>query len=226
MTSAALLLALALGPVADTTYTPAALPVLANSTPAAVVAERVRAVLRNHDDPEEWRQLAGVLPDMAVTGQAEWEGTLEAARLADSISGPPETARTVPAPRTAGTGWIGALFGRLRPSDIGSILTTLVALGVIAWSMQASGFLAWRRRTTASRGPQPGSPTGTTGTKAPRRATPTGRRTRTPASPPPQPSSRRREIMVLAQSGLTLPEIARRTGMAQDAVSVIMGMTR
>lgn len=98
--------------------------------PSELVAARVRDVLRDHRDSEAWKQLAGALPGMALTGGADLSSTLEAGRLADSIS----TASRLPTVR----GWRRWLPPRLSLPKVGPMVVVLLAL-VLARGVSRTG---------------------------------------------------------------------------------------
>lgn len=188
-------------------------------TPAGYVAERVRGILDNPSDPARWQELAGALPELAMAGDGDWEATLDAARLADSVSvaalaagstPPVEPGMDIRAPATAG--W------PIQPSDLLTLLAGLVALGVVVFSMRSAG---------VSLTPRPGSRSAASGTPR-NRKNPSVRK---PVAAPARaadlpPASMAQQIVAMAECGMTRSEIARRTGLAQDAVSVVVGLNR
>ena len=149
--------------------------------PAEVVAARVRAVLQDHANGQAWQELAGALPEMAVTGGADIESTFEAARLAEDM-----VAR-VPSLRAPPTVW-EEVVRRLKVIDVDMVTQALaVALGLFALWMVIAGKNQRPRLADAS-----------------------------------VSSVRYREARSLAAEGIPLYEIARRTGLARDAVSVLL----
>ncbi|MEQ8329974.1 MAG: hypothetical protein RH859_05845 [Longimicrobiales bacterium] len=176
-------------------------------TPAGYVADRVRGILDNPSDPARWQELAGALPELAMAGDGDWEATLDAARLADSVSvaalaaagTTPPSERGIATPAPASADW------PIQPSDLLTLLAGLVALGVVVFSMRSG---AVRPR------PAPMRMATATPSRAPARA----------ADLP--PASMAQQIVAMAECGMTRSEIARRTGLAQDAVSVVVGLNR
>jgi hypothetical protein len=158
--------------------------------PAEIVAARVRDVLRDHADDRAWQELAGALPELALSGGADLESTFEAARLAEEMNRP--VARTAPAAPlplpVRPSSWSYVVAG-IRAVDLDLVAQALaLALGVFALTRVVKGS-ASRSRSSAS------------GT----------------------PAVRCRQARALAAEGLQPHEIARRTGLGQDAVSVLLG---
>lgn len=161
--------------------------------PSDMVARLARTVLLAPGESSAWRALAGALPELALEGPADLEGTLEAARLADSVAAtlqarsgepdtlPPDTASMAPAsPATPRRSllWPGLLMGA------GALLLGALGMGELR-----------RRWARASRG---------------------GRRV--------EEAGRLWTVRTLAGSGIPLAEIARRTGMAQEAVDLALSL--
>lgn len=154
--------------------------------PTEVVAARVRTVLRDHQDGEAWQELAGAIPELAVTGGADVEATFEAARLAEEMVTSQPAAPPTP---TSGPAAGSPMLSGIRSLDFEAI-AQLVAL--------ALGFFAL---VTVARGNlQPRATTGPVGGGA----------------------ARLREARQLAANGVPLFEISRRTGLARDALTVIL----
>lgn len=174
----------------------------------------VRAALAAPGDSVVWGEMAELFPEMARVGAASVVGAFEAGRVADSLSRAPvdpvalalESGRRV-AERTRAESVPGSPLPAEVADPTGS---NRAGAGLILWTIPwvavalLGGAGWWIRR----RSPAPASvPTD------PSRATkPSGR------------SDRMWAVTTLAKSGLPPSEIARRTGMAQDAVRVLMGM--
>lgn len=150
------------------------------ATPAAIVASRVRDVLSAHDSELAWKGLAGALPSMAVSGDADLESTFAAARLAQDMSARPD-----PVLRSAG------------PS--GETADWQLGLGRALWWCALTLVLSALALATRGRLPR---------VAPPRRE---------------QPVERCGTARALASEGLPLHEIARRTGLAREAVTVLVG---
>lgn len=209
----------------------AVVPVAASTqeavTPAALVADRVREVLRTPADPAGWGRLADALPEMALVGQADWESTLEAARLADSVS---VASRAAEAPdRTAPpfAGW------PVQPSQLLTLLTGVAVLGVLRSTVRPT---RTARTSSPVNGARP-APTSTRSNRGRTSASSADPRPRGPRRAPNASASstapraaggagRRTEVLAMARQGVPCPEIARRTGLAQDAVATLVGGLR
>ena len=210
LTSAALLLLLAPGVAAQGPTMPAgsqvaaaASPVPGLERPSDVVARLAREALASPGDSTAWRALAGALPDMALSGDADLEGTFEAARLADSLSAATGVAVTsdvdpggaplveqasppaVTDPGAPASWWPPALSAQVM---IGTLFGALALVGL--------------------------------------RMTRTRRRVR---MAPPSPAHRAEQgrlwtARTLATGGVDVPEIAKRTGMAQEAGNLALSL--
>ncbi len=174
----------------------------------------VRAALTAPGDSLVWGEMAELLPEMARVGEASVLGAFEAGRVADSLSRAPvdpvalalESGRSV-AERTRA--------GRLDASSVTAAGLEPTAAdassgaGIVVWTIPwiavallgGAGWWIGRRRA--------GSPVSPDASRTPRSG---GR------------SDRMWAVTTLAESGLPPSEIARRTGMAQDAVRVLMGL--
>lgn len=165
------------------------------SLPSELVAARVREVLRDHRDTRAWKQLAEALPEMALAGGADLGSTLEASRLADSISSasPSITVRESKATARGSIGWMPSWSGiqiEFRPMVI--VILALVLVSVLNQ--------IGKTRTVRQAFNKPASP---------REPAVNGR-------------SDPWFIKTLAKSGQPVHEIARQTRMAQDAIVVLL----
>lgn len=145
--------------------------------PAALVASRVRVVLQDHTSATAWQDLAGSLPELAISGGADLESTFEAARLAEEMtySGARLTQPIVPE---------GALADGL---GVGLWLFSL-AFGLTAlWLLWSKGVPSLLRGRIHA------------------------------------PMARCDQARLLADSGAPIYEISRRTGLAREALTVLMG---
>ena len=154
--------------------------------PAELVASRVREVLRDHSDDVAWQELAGALPEMALSGGADIQSTFEAARIAEDMV---PVATPVPSASSAAAGAAFEEVLRLvRGIDVdmaGQLLA--IAFGLFALTMLFKG---------------------------------SGNRARGARSEPAK--GRCREARALAAGGVPVYEIAKRTGLAREAVSVLL----
>ncbi|MDH5588454.1 MAG: hypothetical protein OEZ65_01440 [Gemmatimonadota bacterium] len=152
--------------------------------PAEVVADLARRALTDPEDPGTWRALAGALPEMALSGGADLDGTFEAARLADSLGIADARQPVAPASRLPWESW------NLGPEHLfaGSVALTLLVGALVVRS-------SIRRR------------------KARRSARKT------------EMGGRLWAARSLASDGISVAEISKRTGMAQDAVRVVLGLS-
>lgn len=165
------------------------------SLPSELVAARVREVLRDHRDTRAWKQLADALPEMALAGGADLGSTLEASRLADSISGAsPSTNVSEPiATASESIRWVPFWSGTLidvRPVAI--VVLALVLVSVLNWIWE-NGKDRQLFKKTAS-----------------------------PTAPAVNGRNDPWFIRSLAKSGRPVHEIARQTSMAQDAILVLL----
>lgn len=158
--------------------------------PAEVVARMARRAMGLPDDPEAWQALAEVLPELALSGEADLEGTFQAARVADSLSATAATG--LGASQSEGQAW----FPRWTALPSGA-LPSAVALAV-ALAAALSGALVVVLRRRRSRATEARRDGGTDKLGAARS---------------------------LVTRGLPAYEISRRTGMAQDAVQVMLAMS-
>ncbi len=174
------------------------------SLPSEVVAARVRDVLRDHSDSRAWKQLADALPAMALAGGADLGSTLEAGRLADSISAASllttvrESIRWVPPWLRAriealpmGAVLVGALVGALLGVLV-LVLLTFALVKVLNWM--------WKGLSDGQSLKNPGNP----------------------PAPPVKDRSDTWWVKSLVKSGRPVHEIARQTRMAQDAILILL----
>ena len=203
----------------------------ATDTTAAPVGPRMTALVREAlgtpGDSAVWSEMATLLPELARDGEAGVLEAFEAARVADSLSTAPydpmalalesgrrtaEAARTRARPSTADA--TDASTGTEDAGDTaGSRLTPILsaAAGVAPWTLPwmlvAALVVATRRLRKGhdAEGRLPVRAAGRGSRKDPR-------------------GERLWAVSTLAASGLPPSEIARRTGMAQDAVRVLMEM--
>ena len=168
--------------------------------PSELVAARVRDVLRDHRDSEAWKQLAGALPGMAFAGGADLSSTLEAGRLADSIS----AASRLPTVR----GWRQWLPPRLSLPKVGPIRLSLPKVGPMVVVLLA---------LVLARGV---SRTGKGLTDRQNRQSLKRRAKTTEASV--ESSSNLCFVKTLAMSGRPINEIACQTRMTRDAVLILL----
>jgi len=166
--------------------------------PAQVVAAKVRAVLRGQGDPVAWKALATTLPELALVGGADVEATFNAARLADSVAAAGARATVRPTVAAAVRGGSTASADRGPPSIFRATLPRNVSFaGVVVLAGFGIGLgLLWRRGGRASRRSVGGS----------------------------AEADRLADVLSLAATGIGVAEIARRTGMAQDAIRVLLGI--
>lgn len=172
--------------------------------PADVVAELARKALSRPGDTATWGALARTIPDMALVGGADLESTFEAARLADSLTAASlleaQAPRRVPPVEKA----VPAPPERLeaRRDTLKRALSAglnwagdpRVALPALVSLLGALVLLHAGRR------------------RRPARRTEAGGHGRVWA------------VRTMASGGVEVQEIARRTGMAQDAVRMALGM--
>ena len=162
--------------------------------PAELVAARVRSVLRSNSD-DAWLDLADALPELALEGGADLTSTFEAAHLAEQAG---STAGRATQPST----WRGVRAMRAWAASITPTQLVTFVLAVLTLSMVTVTSL--RRRG------------GQVTSVRPRSQPPGMHRSRVTA--------RFSEARQLASAGVAVPEIARRTGMARDAVTLLVGL--
>jgi len=196
-------------------------------TPEVTVANLVREALRAPDRNETWACLDLALSKMIAPAVEGQETSPWAIRVADSLACPsgslPTTASSSSASttppgglqRAASFGWLlnGA---RQRVNEISEAWEALVirepwfALGLLL--LAGIGLLWIGRRSVRRDSGRPRSKTG---------PLETGHRREMPG--PPLPLDNPQTLaLALWEGGLPSPEIARRTGMAQDALSVLL----
>ena len=172
--------------------------------PAAHVADQVRRVLRAEGrDASAWRALSEALPQMAVAGGAEISSTFAAAGLAREAGGAEAgSGAAVPVPDDGNAlhagGAPSAVVETLRGLDAG-LLGTLLAVVAVAVVL---------RRTTGSSAP-----------RLARRRRFARARPHDAALPASRPLA---EVRDLAASGLSVPEVARRTRCSREVVTVLI----
>lgn len=193
------------------------------------VSRLVRDALARPHDPAAWTGLAEALPELALTRDADPVTVFEASRLADSLAAVPvepnPAATRFPAPpsaagRASGPGgvrsWAGTRIrkaadalsaGGLTPSDAAALAPWFLVVILLVAGPLLSRVRA--RRPSGRRG-------------KPHRQDPEVDSTR--QGPVPGVSPRLWTVTTLADDGLSPAEIARRTGMAQDAVQVLLGL--
>ena len=179
------------------------------------ITDLARAALSAPGDSTIWNEMATLLPEMARTGDADVLGAFEAARVADSLAAAPfdpvtvalqsgrETAESVRAGREVDA----------EPSMLSDRAAAVLAAipGTLPWTLPwlLVGALLLTSRIVLRRRARVGTISNGTGRHA------AGTRGK----------DRLWAVTTLARSGLPPSEIARQTGMAQDAVRVLMGMT-
>lgn len=188
--------AVATSPVAAQADSPAAGP--------DAVSRLVREALARPDDPAAWTGLAEALPELAVTRDADPVSVFEASRLADSLAtAPVEEATTATADTSAGlTAWVTGL----TTSDAAALAPWFLVVILLV-----AGPLLSRIRGRPSAAPADDEGAPATGNQPGK-------------GPVPGVSPRLWTVTTLADNGLPPAEIARRTGMAQDAVQVLLGL--
>ena len=174
-------------------------------SPSEIVAARIHAALRAPDTPESWAALAEALPSLSAAGSAN------AARLADSIAEATARQSGVVAGSTQSLvalpdGGVARARAAARRIDAG-----IRALGVSPTTFAASAALAGALLLAA-------------GGLARRRARVRAER-RTWSTKPidgVQPESAMWVVRDLADQGVSLLEISRRTGLAQDVLRFLL----
>jgi hypothetical protein len=185
-------------PAEEASPSPVRLPVQ-GMRPVDVVARLARKALTSPAEAGAWKDLAGALPEMALGDDADLEGTLAAARLADSLAAGTSSATdpVASAPDDAvgryARGW-PRLFAFLPGSPVSRAGLGWALAGLV---LAVTTVVVWRlvARSRGSRG------------------------TRRP------PNGRFWTARALAGGGTQLREIARRTGMAQEAVDLALRLT-
>ena len=118
------------------------------SKPADVVARLAREAMASPTDAAAWQALAGALPDFALSGGADLEGTFEAARVADSLgaSAAPMVGEST---READLPALPSVWKSLPPMRLDLLLAAIATLvgGVVVWRTALSR--GQRRRTRA-----------------------------------------------------------------------------
>jgi len=187
-------------------------------TPSAVVARLAREALRHPSDPSTWGALADELPELALSGTANLDATFDAARLADSLAA--GMAPTTPSDEVAtlAVSTAGAV------GSVGSRLSSLRA--------RAAGIVTWFRSV---RIPRPTWPLAAwaAGVFAlvglPVWAALRLRRRAAAEKPDPVPASNGGVYWVarsLVTAGTPVSEVARQTGLSQDAIHVLLRLER
>ena len=173
--------------------------------PADFVAARVRSILRDADDSQAWDELAQGLPELALSGGADLMSTFEAAALAESLR--PAGATGISSPD------VPPMSAPILVDWRSTTPFQAIALAVLLAAALAGLFRTWKRR---------GNRSARSGWGRRRRSrSGSGSRSGRGASPVMTPVAQARQ---LASAGITVPEIAQRTGMARDAVSILIGI--
>lgn len=199
--------------------------------PAALVAQEVEAegprplpelireALNRPEDPSAWTGLADALPELALSESADPVALFEASRLADSLAGAPVTPASSPAEApedtdvtlaaasTAGgfaarLAFLGPVLSRVTPGD----LLAWAPWGLVVLLLGATPVLRYAARRKARRAAASAAARGAAEER------------------PDAREHRHWTVTTLAENGLPPSEIARRTGMAQDAVHVLLGL--
>jgi hypothetical protein len=183
--------------------------------------ELVREALNRPADPSAWTGLADALPELALTESADPVTLFEASRVADSLAGAP-VAVSAAAPEGVD---VDLPAGSGTPTGRRSGLeASLAAMGAGIRGLPAGDLLAWAPWALVAlilgvgpflRG------------RARRRARSAAEAAKAAAASEERPESAERRhwtVTTLAENGLPPSEIARRTGMAQDAVHVLLGL--
>lgn len=203
---AAAVLLLAAGAGAQEAGAPPPTLSLDGMLPSAVVARLARQAMHAPGDSAAWAALAHALPEMALVEGADLEGTFEAARMADSMSA---AAMTAPgaredAPLASGTSTAPAQTASRVTAGVAAIreridgfprLPVPLALGAVLALSSLLGVLVFRRTRGARTSPAT-------------RAHASGGRTWAAAA--------------LASGGIATADIARRTGLAQEGVDLVL----
>lgn len=203
-------------------------------TPARMVAMKVRQILESQESSEAWLELSGALPELAIVGGADIETTFEAARIAEELGGSePLAAAPVPEPLAAALAPVPLASAVVAPTGTGFAFPDMGGLldGVAAFTQEMAVTL---RDMAVQLGPLDTELAaqalavlvalyalgmvffGSASRKARRQ-----RPTRTARVGRPK-KGRQREAFALWSDGVPVHEIARRTGLARDAVSVIV----
>ena len=160
-------------------------------------AELVAARVRSvllSNSDNAWFELADALPELALEGGADLTTTFEAAQLAEQVGS--AVGRASQTPQWASVRAVRAWASSITPTRLITFVVAVLTLSMVAVTMLR------RRRPRV--------------TSARRRVRPTGAGTGVTA--------RFAEARHLASAGLAVPEIARRTGMARDAVTLLVGL--
>lgn len=204
------------------------------------VAELVRAALNRPDDAAAWTGLADLLPELALTDEADVVTVFEASRLADSLASAPVPVPPAPQEEEAAQETDTATALPASPQVVTFKAAVTASVQELVTDLR-SGAL-WNRVTSVrvSRGTllatAPWALVGVlllTGTVVRQRKARTRRPVLHTSRPAPRKEAKRSRngkderlwtVTTLAESGLPPAEIARRTGMAQDAVHVLLGL--
>jgi len=197
----------------------------ASTNPEDQVAALIRDALRAPDDQGAWAGLAQGLSNLGSVDRAGLVGMRAAVRIADSLAFSPALAPEVTAARKGSR--LNQAFARLvHPGDwglpTGTSLTELLALPALMSLILASWFLLRSHRTPrmlrggplafvqlvrrvsrVARGSTPSTQSLANGRRDPRAL-----------------------AVSLMETGMPAIEVARRTGMSQDEVSVLLAVRR
>ena len=162
--------------------------------PAELVATRVRSVLRSNSDAA-WFDLADALPELALMGGADLTSTFEAAQLAEQAGA--SVGSAIQTSEWAAVRAARAWAASITPTQLITFVLAVFTLSVVTVTMLR------RRGAPATSGRRVAQPTGASRTGV---------------------TARFAEARHLASTGLAVPEIAKRTGMARDAVTLLVGL--
>lgn len=203
------------GQASDTSATPQTGEALEGEAEITAV---VRRALEAPDAPESWAGLAQALSAMGhrnPQGQLP-QGILAAVRIADSLAfSPLQTVGGEPVEAAPGQG--PGLLASL-PESLGTYLPAGLA-GILLLALVATGWLPGRR-----------APARAAGWVGIRRRGPSQRWSSRGSQSSPEGTRNKRDVRSMALSlvehGIPANEVARRTGLAQDEVAVVLALHR
>jgi len=185
----------------------------------------VRDALRAPDDRETWAGLAQSLSNIPIRDREGLVGMRAAVRIADSLAFSPDLGAIGATASTAGGSWGRSLFGTLvdfmewmvpngSPVDQWMLLPVSLTLALVGWLL-----VRWRLLSRAV----------TAGPMAffglVRRVSRVARGTAPQKAPQSGGKRDPRSVAIsLVETGMPANEVARRTGMAQDEVSVLLAI--